>query len=38
MYLEVELDKFLKIKTNRRDDSNSDFTNFSNQTTPYTVL
>ena len=38
MYLEVELDKFLKIKTNGRDDSNSDFTNFPYEATPYTVL
>lgn len=38
MGLEIELDKFLKIKTNGRDDSQSDFTNFPYEPTPYCVL
>ena len=38
MELEVELDKFLKIKTNGRDDSNSNFTNYPYEATPYKVL
>ena len=36
--LEVELDRFLKIKTNGRDDSNSNFINFPYEATPYSVL
>lgn len=36
--LEVELDKVLKIKTNGRDDSNSNFINFPYEATPYSVL
>ena len=38
MSLEIELDKHLKIKTNGRDDSNSNFTNFPYEATPYVVL
>lgn len=38
MDLEVELDRFLKIKTNGRDDSNSNFTNYPYEATPYAVL
>ena len=36
--LEVELDKFLRIKTNGRDDSNSNFINYPYEPTPYSVL
>ena len=36
--LEIELDRFLKIKTNGRDDSNSNFMNFPYEATPYSVL
>ena len=38
MDLEVELDRFLKIKTNGRDDSNSNFINYPYEATPYCVL
>ena len=38
MKLEVEIDKLLKIKTNGRDDSNSNFINFPYEPTPYVVL
>lgn len=38
MSLEIELDKHLKIKTNGRDDSNSNFTNYPYEATPYVVL
>lgn len=38
MDLEVELDRFLKIKTNGRDDSNSNFINYPYEATPYIVL
>lgn len=38
MGLEIELDKFLKIKTNGRDDSNSNFINYPYEPTPYCVL
>ena len=38
MGLEIELDKFLKIKTNGRDDTFSNFTNFPYEPTPYVVL
>ncbi len=38
MGLEIELDKFLKIKTNGRDDTNSNFVNFPYEPTPYCVL
>ena len=38
MDLEVELDRFLKIKTNGRDDSNSNFINYPYEATPYVVL
>ena len=38
MDLEVELDKFLKIKTNGRDDTNSNFINYPYEATPYAVL
>lgn len=38
MDLEVELDKFLKIKTNGRDDSQSNFVNYPYEATPYSVL
>ena len=38
MELEVELDRFLKIKTNGRDDSNSNFINYPYEATPYSVL
>ena len=38
MGLEIELDKFLKIKTNGRDDSNSNFVNYPYEPTPYCVL
>jgi SAM-dependent methyltransferase len=36
--LEVELDRFLKIKTNGRDDSASTPTNYPYEATPYSVL
>lgn len=36
--LEIELDRFLKIKTNGRDDSNSNFINYPYEATPYSVL
>ena len=36
--LEVELDRFLKIKTNGRDDSNSNHINYPYEATPYSVL
>ena len=36
--LEVELDRFLKIKTNGRDDSNSNYINYPYEATPYSVL
>ena len=36
--LEVELDRFLKIKTNGRDDSVSNYLNFPYEATPYSVL
>ena len=38
MDLEVELDRFLKIKTNGRDASNSNFINYPYEATPYAVL
>lgn len=38
MELEVELDKFLKIKTNGRDDSSSNYSNYPYEPTPYIVL
>ena len=38
MDLEIELDRFLKIKTNGRDDSLSNFTNYPYEATPYIVL
>ena len=38
MGLEIELDKFLKIKTNGRDDSVSNFINYPYEPTPYVVL
>jgi len=38
MSLEVELDKLLKIRTNGRDDSNSNLTNYPYEPTPYVVL
>lgn len=38
MSLEVELDRFLKIKTNGRDDSVSNFINYPYEATPYVVL
>lgn len=38
MDLEVELDRFLKIKTNGRDDSNSNYLNYAYEATPYVVL
>lgn len=38
MELEVELDRFLKIKTNGRDDSNSNFVNYPYEATAYCVL
>ena len=38
MYLENELDKFLKIKTSGRDASNSNYLNFPYEATPYSVL
>lgn len=38
MELEVELDKFLRIKTNGRDDSKSNFVNYPYEPTPYMVL
>lgn len=38
MSLEMELDKFLKIKTSGRDDTNSDLTNYPYEATPYSVL
>ena len=36
--LEVELDRFLKIKTNGRDDSKSNHINYPYEATPYCVL
>ena len=36
--LEVELDRFLKIKTNGRDDSQANFINYPYEATPYCVL
>ena len=36
--LEVELDRFLKIKTNGRDDSHSNHINYPYEATPYCVL
>lgn len=36
--LEVELDKLLKIKTNGRDDTNSNHINYPYEATPYSVL
>ena len=38
MDLEVELDHFLKIKTNGRDDSQSNFINYPYEATPYCIL
>lgn len=38
MDLEVELDRYLKIKTNGRDDSQSNFINYPYEATPYSVL
>lgn len=38
MDLEIELDKHLKIKTNGRDDSHSNFVNYPYEPTPYCVL
>lgn len=38
MDLEVELDKLLKIKTNGRDDTNSNHINYPYEATPYSVL
>ena len=38
MDLEVEMDRFLKIKTNGRDDTNSNFINYPYEATPYVVL
>ena len=38
MYLENELDKFMKIKTSGRDASNSNYLNFPYEATPYSVL
>ena len=38
MSLEIDLDRHLKIKTNGRDDSNSNFTNYPYEATPYVVL
>lgn len=38
MDLEVELDHYLKIKTNGRDDSQSNFINYPYEATPYCVL
>ena len=38
MDLEVELDRFLKIKTNGRDDTNFNFINFPYEPTPYVIL
>ena len=38
MDLEIELDKFLKIKTSGRDASNSNYLNFPYEATPYSVL
>ena len=38
MDLEVELDKYLRIRTNGRDDSNSNFVNYPYEATPYSVL
>lgn len=38
MDLEVELDRYLKIRTNGRDDSNSNFVNYPYEATPYKVL
>ena len=38
MGLEVELDRFLKIKTNGRDDSVCNFVNYPYEPTPYVIL
>lgn len=38
MDLEIELDRFLKIKTSGRDASNSNYLNFPYEATPYSVL
>lgn len=38
MGLEIELDKFLKIKTNGRDDTQANFVNFPYEPTPYCIL
>ena len=38
MDLEMELDRFLKIKTSGRDASNSNYLNFPYEATPYSVL
>ena len=38
MDLEVELDHYLKIKTNGRDDSQSNFINYPYEATPYCIL
>ncbi|MBQ3253176.1 MAG: hypothetical protein IJA65_01350 [Acholeplasmatales bacterium] len=38
MDLENELDRFLKIKTTGRDDTNANFINFPYEATPYSVL
>lgn len=38
MDLELELDKFLKIKTNGRDDTKANYLNFPYEPTPYKVL
>lgn len=38
MSLEIDLDRHLKIKTNGRDDSNSNFINYPYEATPYVVL
>ena len=38
MDLEIELDRFLKIKTSGRDASNSNYINFPYEATPYSVL
>lgn len=38
MNLENEIDKYLKIKTTGRDDSNSNYINFPYEATPYEVL
>ncbi len=38
MNLDNELDKYLKIKTTGRDDSNSNYNNFPYEATPYIIL